>query len=79
MSYRETSTGTGREAHVLRVQVGRVFLVGPMRRPSRRYPQRVTDHTFGALASQRSRSDILSKHKIFHCFMHMRAKTICGF
>ena len=26
MSYRETSTGTGREAHMLRV--GRVFLVG---------------------------------------------------
>jgi hypothetical protein len=41
--------------------------------------QRLTDHTFGALASQRSRSHILSKQKTFHCFMHMRAKTICGF
>ena len=50
-----------------------------VRVPVRLLLQRLTDHTFGALASQRSRSDILSKQKIFHCFMHMRAKTICGF
>ena len=29
--------------------------------------------------SAQRRSYILSKQKIFHCFMHMRAKTICGF
>ena len=46
------------------------------------YAQRLADRTFGALARANCRSDIpnkSSKHKIFHYFMHMRAKTTCGF
>ena len=57
-------------------------------RSSRRVPlvllpqrRRLADRTFGTLASERGHPDILSKQKIlvFHYFMHMRAKTICGF